>query len=85
MSQPINDTATIDVTDPRVAEISDLSGMTPDEVVATAERLSADYGDTVSEELDEGVAEFEAQDALSDLLDADDLDLDVDDEADNDL
>lgn len=50
----------IPLTDDRVQEIADLTGADAADVLTFAEDLSAVNGDSVSDELDEGVAEVEA-------------------------
>ena len=48
------------LTDPRTETISEVTGADVEAVVETAEELSAEFGDSVSDELDTGVAVAEA-------------------------
>lgn len=72
---------TIDVTDTRVVHIAEEVGATPQEILTEAEQAAAQYGDTVSDELD-------GADAVVNLLDgmtfADDSDAESDDDDDDD-
>jgi hypothetical protein len=56
MSKQQTSAVTTDLTnDPRVQEIAEFTGASPEDVVATATQAAAEYGDTVSQELDTGV------------------------------
>lgn len=62
-------------TDPRVQEIAGLTGETPDQVADEAVQYAQEDGITVNEELDNGVALLELQEALMGPGDEDDNDL----------